>query len=131
MIDFGSYNQGTGDRSIEVVNTTDSDDTGAYRFQTSLGKKATEDIDFGNSGGNFLNALKRLGELEAGIEATASGAITGGLKPYNFYVDTNFKTTSTSTEGTDNFLITSRLGVCQRQLNQAQVIQHLTLQMMG
>ena len=103
LIDFGSYNQGTGDRSIEVVNTTDSDDTGAYRFQGSLGKKATKDIDFGNSGGNFLNAIKRLGELEAGIEATASAAITGGLKPYNFYVDTNFKTTSTSTEGTDNF----------------------------
>ena len=103
LIDFGSYNQGTGDRSIEVVNTTDSDDTGAHRFQTSLGKKATKDIDFGNSGGNFLNAIKRLGELEAGIESTASGAITGGLKPYNFYVDTNFKTTSTSTEGTDNF----------------------------
>jgi len=103
LIDFGSYNQGTGDRSIEVVNTTDSDDTGAYRFQGSLGKKATKDIDFGNSGGNFLNAIKRLGELEAGIESTASGAITGGLKPYNFYVDTNFKTTSTSTEGTDNF----------------------------
>ena len=103
LIDFGSYNQGTGDRSIEIVNTTDSDDTGAYRFQTSLGKTSTKDKDFTKSGNNFLNAIKRLGELEAGIESTASGAITGDLKPYNFYVDTNFKTTATNTEGTDNF----------------------------
>mgnify|MGYP003635706191 FL=1 len=103
LIDFGSYNQGTGNRSIEIVNTTDSDDTGAHRFQTSLGKMTTKDKDFSKSGGNFLNAVKRLGELEAGIESTASGAITGGLKPYNLYVDTNFKTTATNTEGSDNF----------------------------
>ena len=103
LIDFGSYNQGAGDRSIEVVNTTDSDDAGAHRFQASLGKTSTKDKDFTKSGNNFLNAIKRLGELEAGIESTASGAITGDLKPYNFYVDTNFKTTATNTEGTDNF----------------------------
>tara|TARA_R110002074_G_scaffold204421_2_gene372779 strand:+ start:973 stop:4788 length:3816 start_codon:yes stop_codon:yes gene_type:complete len=103
LIGFGSYNQGTGNRSIEIVNTTDSDGTAAFRFQTSLGKKSTIEIDFGKSGGNYLNAIKRLGELEAGIESTASAAITGGLKPYNFYVDTNFQTTATNTEGSDNF----------------------------
>ena len=103
LIDFGSYNQGTGDRSLEIVNTTDSDDTGAYRFQASLGKMTTREKDFSESGGSFLNAIKRLGELEAGIESTASGAITGGLKPYNFYADTNFKTTATNTEGSGNF----------------------------
>jgi hypothetical protein len=103
LIDFGSYNQGTGDRSLEIVNTTDSDDTGAHRFQTSLGKMTTRNKDFSESGGSFLNAIKRLGELEAGIESTASGAITGGLKPYNFYADTNFKTTATNTEGSGNF----------------------------
>ena len=103
LIDYGSYNQGTGSRSIEVVNTTDSDDTGAYRFQKSLGKTMTRDKDFSKSGSNYLNAIKRLAELEAGIEATSSAKITGGLKPYNFYVDTNFQTTATGTEGSGNF----------------------------
>ena len=105
------------DKELNLVGDTDTLDLDPRSFTTRLdtveleilNEKKTEeiiekkDIDFGNSGGNFLNAIKRLGELEAGIESTASGAITGGLKPYNFYVDTNFKTTSTSTEGTDNF----------------------------
>ena len=103
LIDYGSYNQGTGNRSIEVVNTTDSDDAGAHRFQKSLGKTNTRDKDFSDSGANFLNTVKRLAELESGIEATASAKITGGLKPYNFYVDTNFQTTATDTEGSGNF----------------------------
>ena len=103
LIDYGSFNRGTGNRSIEVVNTTDSDDAGAFRFQKSLGKTNTRDKDFSASGGSFLNAVKRLAELESGIEATASAKITGGLKPYNFYVDTNFQTTATNTEGSGNF----------------------------
>jgi hypothetical protein len=103
LIDYGSFNRGTGNRSIEVVNTTDSDDAGAFRFQKSLGKTNTRDKDFSASGGSYLNAIKRLAELESGIEATASAKITGGLKPYNFYVDTNFQTTATNTEGSGNF----------------------------
>lgn len=101
LIQFGSFNSTT--KNIETDNTTDSDSTKAYRFQQSLGKTHTRDKDFGKSGKAYLNAINRLAELEAGVPSTASGRITGGLRPYNFYLDTNFKTTATNTEGLGNF----------------------------